>query len=255
MVILGASSTQKYTLQNITKNLLKNILFKEILMKLRIKFLDKDKQTKLFALLVTIIFNIKKYFYNCKVINYPKKSNCLFAMWHSRQCGVYGIPERDKLHCLISRSKDGDIIATAAESLGIKTVRGSQRKGGTQASLEILDVLKAGNNVAITIDGPLGPKEVVKKGIVEIAKISGVPIIPLAWNNPTKGFIKLKTWDEFRFPLFCIKSCLLCGNPIYVDKDASEEDIEKIRKQIENDLQMLHSEINKNFYEYFNNSK
>ena len=225
-------------------------------MKIRIQFLDKEKQYKLFGLLVKIAFHIKKYFYDCKVINYPKNLNgCLFALWHSRQCGVYGIPEREKLHCLISRSRDGEIIAAAAESLGIKTVRGSQKKGGTQASLEILDVLKEGNNVAITIDGPKGPKEVVKKGIVEIAKLSGVPIVPFAWYSPSKGFIKLKTWDDFCFPLFCKKLCLLCGEPIYVDKDADDKAIEKIRKQVEDDLIMLQNEVSKNFFEYYKNGK
>ena len=225
-------------------------------MKIRIQFLDKEKQYKLFGLLVKIAFHIKKYFYDCKVINYPKNLNgCLFALWHSRQCGVYGIPEREKLHCLISRSRDGEIIAAAAESLGIKTVRNSQKKGGTQASLEILDVLKEGNNVAITIDGPKGPKEVVKKGIVEIAKLSGVPIVPFAWYSPSKGFIKLKTWDDFCFPLFCKKLCLLCGEPIYVDKDADDNAIEKIRKQVEDDLIMLQNEVSKNFFEYYKNGK
>ena len=225
-------------------------------MKIRIQFLDKEKQYKLFGLLVKIAFHIKKYFYDCKVINYPKNLNgCLFALWHSRQCGVYGIPEREKLHCLISRSRDGEIIAAAAESLGIKTVRGSQKKGGTQASLEILDVLKEGNNVAITIDCPKGPKEVVKKGIVEIAKLSGVPIVPFAWYSPSKGFIKLKTWDDFCFPLFCKKLCLLCGEPIYVDKDADDNAIEKIRKQVEDDLIMLQNEVSKNFFEYYKNGK
>ena len=225
-------------------------------MKIRIQFLDKEKQYKLFGLLVKIAFHIKKYFYDCKVINYPKNLNgCLFALWHSRQCGVYGIPEREKLHCLISRSRDGEIIAAAAESLGIKTVRGSQKKGGTQASLEILDVLKEGNNVAITIDGPKGPKEVVKKGIVEIAKLSGVPIVPFAWYSPSKGFIKLKTWDDFCFPLFCKKLCLLCGEPINVDKAADDNAIEKIRKQVEDDLIMLQNEVSKNFFEYYKNGK
>ena len=225
-------------------------------MKIRIQFLDKEKQYKLFGLLVKIAFHIKKYFYDCKVINYPKNLNgCLFALWHSRQCGVYGIPEREKLHCLISRSRDGEIIAAAAESLGIKTVRGSQKKGGTQASLEILDVLKEGNNVAITIDGPKGPKEVVKKGIVEIAKLSGVPIVPFAWYSPSKGFIKLKTWDDFFFFFFCKKLCLLCGEPIYVDKDADDNAIEKIRKQVEDDLIMLQNEVSKNFFEYYKNGK
>ncbi len=225
-------------------------------MKIRLNFLDKETQYKLFGLLVKIAFHIKKHFYDCKVINYPKNLNgCLFALWHSRQCGVYGIPEREKLHCLISRSRDGEIIATAAESLGIKTVRGSQRKGGAQASLEILDVLKEGNNVAITIDGPLGPKEVVKKGIVEIAKLSGMPIVPFAWYNPGKGFIKLKTWDEFCFPLACKKLCMLCGEPIYVSNDADENAIENIRQKVENTLKSLQKELENNFWEYYRNGK
>lgn len=223
-------------------------------MKIGLKFLDRNKQYKIFEFLVKVAFHIKKHFYDCKVINYPKNLNgCLFAMHHARQCGVYGIPEREKLYCLISRSQDGQIIATAAESLGIKTVRGSQKKGGAQASLEILDVLKAGNNVAITIDGPQGPKEVVKKGIVEIARLSGVPIVPLAWGNPTKGFIKLKTWDEFRFPLFVKKLCLLCGKPVYVSENATEDEIEKVRKQVEDDIIMLQKELDKNFFEYYKN--
>ncbi len=223
-------------------------------MRINLKFIDKDKQYKFFGFLVKVAFHIKKHFYDCKVINYPKGlDGCLFAMWHSRQCGVYGIPEREKLHCLISNSKDGEIIATAAESLGIKTVRGSAQRGGAKASLEILDVLKENNNVAITIDGPRGPKEIVKKGIVEIAKISGKPIVPMAWDNPGRGFMKLKTWDEFCFPLFCKKLCLLCGNPIYVNKDADDDEIEKIRKKIEDDLTMLYNEVHKNFLEYYKN--
>ncbi len=219
------------------------------------KFISKQQQAKILGFIVTAIFKIKRHFYDCKVINYPKNTNCLFALWHSRQCGVYGIPEREKLHCLISKSKDGEIIAMAAEAIGIKTVRGSQRRDGAEASLKILDILKEGNNVAITIDGPNGPKEVVKKGIVEIAKLSGIPIVPFAWHNPGRGFIKLKTWDEFCFPLFCKKLCLLCGDPIYVNKDADDAEIERIRLQVEEKLKELQNEVHKNFREYFKNGE
>jgi len=223
-------------------------------MKIRLNFLDKNQQSKLFSFIVTLIFKIKRYSYCCKTINYPK-TNCLFALWHSRQCGLYGLLEREKTYCLISKSRDGEIIANAARAMGLKTVRGSRTRGGARASLEILDILKAGNNVAITIDGPSGPKEVVKKGIVEIAKLSGVPIVPFAWNSPSPGFIKFKTWDEFRFPLFCRRLCLLCGEPIYVDKDADEDEIERIRKQVEDNLKMLEKELEENFEAYYKNSK
>ncbi|GBF23585.1 hypothetical protein tpqmel_0989 [Candidatus Gastranaerophilus sp. (ex Termes propinquus)] len=208
--------------------------------------MSHETQTKIYSKLIVLYFNFKKYFFYSRSTNIPQKQHIL-AMWHAHQCGIYGIEGKKNMNVMISRSKDGDIIASAAKSLGINTVRGSQSRGGAVAALEMIEALKAGQNGAITIDGPRGPKRIVKKGIVEIAKISGVPIVPMTWYSPSWGFFKLKTWDEFRFPLNCIKMVILYGEPIYVKPDATEDEIEVHRKAIEDELNALYSRVKKDF--------
>lgn len=220
-------------------------------MNLQIKGFTTEQYANFFGFLVKALFRVNSWFYRCSVVNYPK-TNCIFALWHSRQCGLYGLLERHKTYCLISKSRDGEVIAMAAESLGMKTVRGSAgKRGAAQASLEILNVLKNGGNAAITIDGPRGPKEVVKKGIVELAKLSGAPIVPFAWYNPSKFFLKFKTWDSFRFPFLCTNHVLLCGDPIYVSKEADDDEIERVRKEVEDKLKALQKDLKANFKKYY----
>ena len=148
---------------------------------------------------------------------------------------------------MISRSKDGEIIARAAEIMGLKTVRGSITRGGASATLELVERIKHGDNGAITVDGPKGPNRVVKKGIIEIAKITGVPIVPITWYSPSKGYIKLKTWDEFRFPLFCRKMIMYYGEPIYVNPNADEQEIEAKRKLLEDRMKEQYEMVKRDF--------
>ncbi len=198
--------------------------------------------------LVGILFKIQSYFYRAANINYPKKP-CIFALWHAHQCGLYSIVDREKTNVMVSRSSDGNIVAYATELLGIKTVRGSKTRGGMRASLELIDRLKNGEYGAITIDGPTGPKRIVKKGIIEIARIAGVPIVPMAWYSPDFGFLKFKTWDEFRFPMLWIKTVNLYGEPIYVPSDVSEDDVEFYRKKVEDELNSLYIKAKREFKE------
>ncbi len=200
--------------------------------------ISHETQTELFKNLVNILFQLHRKVYFYKNINYPK-SPCIFALWHAHQCGIYSIEDRENTSIMISKSHDGDMIAYAVEKLGIKTVRGSKTRGGTGATLELCERLKKGEWGAITIDGPKGPKEIVKKGIIEIAKITGVPIVPMTWYLGKKGWIKFNTWDSFCYPL-PFKKCLnIYGDPIYVSSDATEEDIEKYRKMVEDKLHEL----------------
>ena len=149
---------------------------------------------------------------------------------------------------MISRSKDGEIIARAAEIMGLKTVRGSITRGGASATLELIERIKQGDNGAITVDGPKGPNRKVKKGIIEIAKITGVPIVPITWYSPSKGYLKLKTWDEFRFPLFCRKLLMYYGEPIYVSPDADENEIERMRQLLEDRMKEQYEMVKRDFF-------
>ncbi|HIS53793.1 TPA: lysophospholipid acyltransferase family protein, partial [Candidatus Galligastranaerophilus gallistercoris] len=182
----------------------------------------KTARTQLLAKLVTLYFEFKRHFYYCKNINYPE-NQCIFALWHAHQCGLYALKEREKTTVMISNSNDGEIIAQAGAAMGLNVVRGSHNRKGASATLELIDAIKKGNNGALTIDGPRGPKHKVKKGIIEIARMTGVPIVPMSWYSPSWFFLKFNTWDEFCFPLNCIKMKALYGNPIYIPFNASEE--------------------------------
>ncbi len=214
---------------------------------MRFQYNKKEKlQIRIFSRLAALLFKLKEFTYWCKNVNYPKEP-CIFALWHAHQCGLYSLKGKSKTNVMISRSKDGEIIARAAEIMGLKTVRGSITRGGASATLELVNRIKKGDNGAITVDGPKGPNRVVKKGIIEIARMTGVPIVPITWYSPSKGYIKLKTWDEFRFPLFCRKMLMYYGEPIYVDSNADDTEIENKRKYLEDTMNKQYEMVKRDF--------
>ena len=200
--------------------------------------------------IVNALFKLEKIFYSCKCINYPKEK-CVFALWHAHQCGVFSCNMYKKTCIMVSNSKDGEIISRAANAVGVETVRGSQNRGGTKASLQLIKRIKEDDvNGALTIDGPRGPKRVVKKGIIEIARMTQAPIVPAVYWSPQKLFLKFKSWDEFRFPLIGTKLVMLFGDPINVPIEPTEEEIEKIRKEVEDKLNELYKDLKENYYTY-----
>ena len=200
--------------------------------------------------IVNALFKLEKIFYSCKCINYPKEK-CVFALWHAHQCGVFSCNMYKKTCIMVSNSKDGEIISRAANAVGVETVRGSQNRGGTKASLQLIKRIKEGDvNGALTIDGPRGPRRTVKKGIIEIARMTQTPIVPAVYWSPQKLFLKFKSWDEFRFPLIGTKLVMLFGDPINVPIEPTEEEIEKIRKEVEDKLNELYKDLKENYYTY-----
>ena len=216
----------------------------------KFKTLRKQKGTDFLSFLVIVLFSFIRIFYNCKCVNYPKEK-CVFALWHAHQCGVFSCNQGRKTCIMVSNSQDGEIISRAANAMGVETVRGSKTRGGAKASLELIKRIKDENiNGAITIDGPKGPNRVVKKGIIEIAKMAQVPVVPAVWWSPQKSFIKFNSWDEFRFPLLGTKLVMLFGEPIPIPKDLDDEKTEEIRQKIEESLKELYKDIKVNYRKY-----
>jgi len=200
--------------------------------------------------LVTNLFKLEKIFYTCKCINYPK-DKCIFALWHAHQCGVFSCNMYKKTCIMVSNSKDGEIISRAANAVGVETVRGSQNRGGAKASLELIKRIKEDDvNGALTIDGPRGPNRVVKKGIIEIARMAGVPIVPAVYWSPQKRFLEFNSWDKFRFPLIGTKLVMLFGEPIEIRENLTDEEVEELRKQIEEKMHELYKDLKENYKTY-----
>ena len=205
---------------------------------------------ELISFFVTNLFRLEKLFYICKCINFPKEKS-VFAIWHAHQCGAFACCQKVKTCVMISNSQDGEIISRASEAVGLTTVRGSKTRGGAKASLELIRKIKEEDFYGlITIDGPKGPNRVVKKGIIDIARMSGTPIIPAVYWSPQKRFLKFNSWDKFRFPLIGTKLVMLFGDPIPVGENPSEEEVENIRLKIEDDLNRMYKDLKENYYNY-----
>lgn len=123
-------------------------------------------------------------------------------------------------YMLISNHRDGRIISKTMEYFGISTISGSTDKQGFQAARQILKTLKAGNVVGITPDGPRGPREEISDGILQMAKLAKVDIIPIAYS--AKGIKKLNSWDKFRVALPFNKGVFVVGKPITPSDDIQQ---------------------------------
>lgn len=211
-----------------------------------------DGHIKIFFLanLVKLMFKIETSIASVRSINYPKKFPCILALWHAHQCVLYDFQDKDKLHVLISQSNDGEIIAQAVESVGIHTVRGSQKRKAVSSTLQLIEKIEKGDNIAITVDGPRGPNRVVKEGIINIAKNTGVPIIPVLWYSDAKNFLKFNSWDEFRFPFGAIRSLAMYGEPIFIPSDIDKLEMKKYSAILQDKMIEIYEDLKLNYKKY-----
>ncbi len=112
--------------------------------------------------------------------------NVIFAFWHGRQLILPIAYKHAKLKrkgaALISMHSDGEYISRTIKYFGLDSVRGSTSRGAVKGLKQLLRVLRNGMNVGITPDGPRGPKYKAQLGVIQLAKLSGVPIIPLTFG-------------------------------------------------------------------------
>ena len=199
--------------------------------------------------LVYRVLKFQELFTRIIEVNNPDKIPCIYAMWHAHQFCIHGIRNREKPHVLISRSRDGEIIADVVERWGFQTVRGSKgKKGAVEATMQMISILKSGENCAMMVDGPKGPARVVKDGVIKIAKMAGVPIVPVYWYSSNFTFAKFPSWDEMRSPIFATNLINLYGEPVYVPQDCDEEEA---RLKLQAGLEELEKKAPKAFDEVY----
>jgi lysophospholipid acyltransferase (LPLAT)-like uncharacterized protein len=163
------------------------------------------------------------------------------AMWHGQHF-MMPFLRRDPLKAkvLISRHRDGEINAIAAERLNIGTIRGSgthgrdvHRKGGVTGFRGMLEALSEGYNVALTADVPKVSR-VAGRGIVQLAQSSGRPIYPVAVTTSRR--IELNNWDHSAISLPFSRFAIVIGAPIRVAAEADDSAIEQARRAVEDGL-------------------
>ncbi len=168
----------------------------------------------------------------------------IIAAWHGQHFMLPFIKKPEhRAKVLISRHRDGEINARAAEKLGVGTIRGSgahngefTRKGGASALSEMIQALEEGYNVALTADVPKVAR-VCGLGVIKLAQYSGRPIYPVA--VATSRYIELDSWDRSVVNLPFSRLAMVTDKPILVPREADADTLEAARKQVEDELNRL----------------
>jgi lysophospholipid acyltransferase (LPLAT)-like uncharacterized protein len=166
---------------------------------------------------------------------WSKGENVVVAFWHDRLI-LLPFAYRGKMgvRVLISSSRDGELIARTIKKLGLDTVRGSSTRGGSEALQTLIGAAKGGYDIGITPDGPKGPRHVAKAGVVEIARATGRPVVPLLMSA-ARGK-RMRSWDRFLVPMPFDRVILRWGEPVWTDP---ANDFEADRLKIEAALNRL----------------
>ena len=151
----------------------------------------------------------------------------ILAVWHGRLLMIPIGYKGRMIKCLISHHKDGEMLVRFMRRFGHGTVRGSSSRGGALAMREMLREIKK-VDIAVTPDGPRGPRFVVQDGIIALARLSGVPIVPVTFGSSKKKIFG--SWDAFQLPYPFSRGAFLWGEPIPVKK---EDDLEEKRSELE----------------------
>ena len=160
----------------------------------------------------------------------------IYACWHSRILLLPWLYAGRRFRVLTSRSRDGELTARILRRFGFESIRGSSSRGGMAAVRALMRSLRDGWGVVVVPDGPRGPREVVKPGVVALAAATGVPIAPVAVGASREW--RLGSWDAMRIPCPGARVVVAFGELLRVPAEGGAAQ-ERARADLEASLQSL----------------
>jgi lysophospholipid acyltransferase (LPLAT)-like uncharacterized protein len=169
----------------------------------------------------------------------------IYCFWHNRLalCTIVYREYTKKsavtpgVVALVSASRDGGFLTGVLKWFRVELVRGSSSRRGPQALLELTSWAERGYDLAITPDGPRGPRYIVQEGVTSLAQLTGLPIVPFACNLGWK--VSLNSWDRFQIPLPFSSCEVNVGVPVRVPPNATDAEREELRQRLETSLREL----------------
>ena len=169
----------------------------------------------------------------------------IYCVWHNRlalcMIAYFGyVKKRNRtpgMAAMVSASRDGGFLTGILECFGVQPVRGSSSRRGPQALLELTTWAESGYDLAITPDGPRGPCYAVQDGVMSLAQLTGLPIIPFSYHAPRK--FRARSWDRFQIPLPFSRCEMNVAAPVRVPREASDADREVLRNELERALKEI----------------
>jgi lysophospholipid acyltransferase (LPLAT)-like uncharacterized protein len=170
-----------------------------------------------------------------------QRRNVIYAFWHGHLLYLMYRYRGSGVYILVSQSRDGDVLSQMLQRFALPTIRGSSSRGGRRSLLELVRLARAGASAAIAPDGPRGPRHQAQSGIIILARLTEIPILPVAVGARWK--IEFQSWDRFLLPLPGSRVIVAYGEPVVVPSDADTELLEQKRQELEGKLLKLTEEV------------
>lgn len=169
----------------------------------------------------------------------------LYCFWHNRLALCtslyrrYAQPRKPSAGVagMVSASRDGAFLSAIFEAFNVEPVRGSSSRRGPQALLELTTWAERGYDLAITPDGPRGPCYTIQPGVMSLAQLTGLPIVPFSFHLNWK--IRAGSWDRFQIPLPFARCDVVVEKPILVPREATDEQRAELRQKLEQTLRQI----------------
>ena len=161
----------------------------------------------------------------------------IYGNWHDRIfLATYFFRHRG-IVVMSSQSYDSEYVARFIQRFGYGIVKGSSTRGGVGGLVGMIRIMRDGLPTGFTLDGPKGPRYVVKPGICLLAKKTNNPILPFIVES--KKFWQIGSWDKLHIPKPFSRAKVFVSTPIYVSPDANEKELENKRLELQNSLDEL----------------
>jgi lysophospholipid acyltransferase (LPLAT)-like uncharacterized protein len=170
-----------------------------------------------------------------------QRPNVIYAFWHGHLLYLMYRYRGSGVYILVSQSQDGEVLSRVLQRFGLPTIRGSSSRGGRRSLLELVRQARAGASAGIAPDGPRGPRHRAQVGIIILARLTEIPIIPVAVGACWK--IEFQSWDRFLLPLPGSRIVVAYGEPVVVPSDADSALVEQKRQELEGKLLKLTAEV------------
>lgn len=158
------------------------------------------------------------------------RSRVAFVVWHEALLPLMWLHRDEQVAIVVSEARDGQYLADFAGSAGYELIRGSSTRGGTRALLAAVRALEGGATIAMTPDGPRGPRREMKPGILAAAARSGAQLIPV--HAEADRAWRLNSWDRFMIPKPFARVRVIYGAPLTVAPSGEAAAMERIRSEM-----------------------
>jgi lysophospholipid acyltransferase (LPLAT)-like uncharacterized protein len=161
-----------------------------------------------------------------------RSGGVIYTLWHGRLLPLTYLHRGQNIATLISQSSDGEYIARVVERWGYTAARGSSSRGGSGALREMVKLARTGRSMAITPDGPRGPRQQLKPGVLTLAQLTGQPMIPMSASATRAWWVDAR-WDLFLVPKPFATVFVRYAEPVYVPREADAARLTEIGKEVE----------------------